>query len=186
MDGMKYGYARVSTDDQTPALQLAALKKAGCGTIFKDDGLSGATTKRPALLRCLKKLEHGDTLIVWKLDRLGRSLADLIRMLDDFKQRGVKFRSLTEAIDTETPTGRAMWQMIGVLAELERSLISERTRAGVKDAQRRGVKFGRKPKLSSQQKDHARKLIDAGERREDVAALLSVDRTTLYRALCLS
>ena len=104
-------------------------------------------------------------------------------MLDDLKHRGVKFRSLTEAIDTETPTGRAMWQMIGVLAELERSLISERTRAGVKDAQRRGVKFGRKPKLSPQQIDHARKLIDAGERREDVAALLNVDRTTLYRAL---
>ena len=183
MERMKYGYARVSTDDQTPALQLAALKKDGCETIFKDAGLSGATTKRPALLRCLKKLEHGDTLTVWKLDRLGRSLRDLITMLDDLKKRGVKFRSLTEAIDTETPTGRAMWQMIGVLAELERSLISERTRAGVKDAHRRGVKFGRKPKLSPQQIDHARKLIDAGERREDVAMLLSVNRTTLYRAL---
>ena len=180
---MKHGYARVSTDDQTPALQLAALNKAGCKTVFKDDGLSGASTKRPALLRCLKKLEHGDTLIVWKLDRLGRSLADLIRMLDDFKQRGVKFRSLTEAIDTETPTGRAMWQMIGVLAELERSLISERTRAGVKAAKGRGVRFGRKPKLSAQQITHARKLIDGGERREDVAALLNVNRTTLHRAL---
>lgn len=105
---MKYGYARVSTDDQTPALQLVALKKAGCKNVFKDEGLSGATTKRPALLRCLKKLENGDTLIVWKLDRLGRSLRDLITMLDDLKHRGVKFRSLTEAIDTETPTGRAM------------------------------------------------------------------------------
>jgi DNA invertase Pin-like site-specific DNA recombinase len=180
---MKFGYARVSTDDQTPALQLAALKKAGCQTAFKDDGISGATTKPPALLRCLKKLEHGDTLIVWKLDRLGRSPRDLITMLDDLKDRGVKFHSLTEAIDTTTPTGRAMWQMIGILAELERSLISERTRAGVKDAKRRGVKFGRKPKLSVQQIDHARKLIDAGERREDVAALLNVDRTTLYRAM---
>jgi DNA invertase Pin-like site-specific DNA recombinase len=180
---MKYGYARVSTDDQSPALQLAALKKAGCKIIFKDDGLSGAPTKRRALLRCLKKLEHGDMLTVWKLDRLGRSLRDLIAMLDDLKKRGVKFRSLTEAIDTETPTGRAMWQMIGVLAELERSLISERTRAGVKDAQRRGVKFGRKPKLTPPQKAHARELIDAGERREDVAALLNVNRTTLYRAL---
>src|SRR5271170_2730577 len=148
---MKYGYARVSTDDQNPALQLAALKKAGCKTVFKDEGLSGATTKRPALLRCLKKLEHGDTLIVWKLDRLGRSLRDLITILDDLRARGVKFHSLTEAIDTATPTGRAMWQMIGVLAELERSLISERTRAGVKAAQRRGVKFGRKVKLSSEQ-----------------------------------
>src|SRR6202049_652847 len=183
MEGMKYGYARVSTDDQTPALQLAALKKAGCKTVFKDDGLSGATTKRPGLLRCLKKLEHGDTLIVWKLDRLGRSLRALITMLDDLKQRGVKFRSLTEAIDTETPTGRAMWQMIGVLAELERSLISERTRAGVKAAQRRGVKFGRKPKLTPQQIAHARTLLDAGERREDVAALFKVNRVTLYRAL---
>src|ERR1700686_874087 len=156
---MKIGYARVSTDDQTPALQLAALKNAGCKTIFKDAGLSGATTKRPALLRCLKKLEHGDTLIVWKLDRLGRSLRDLITMLDDLKQRDVKFRSLTEHIDPETPTGRAMWQMIGVLAELERSLISERTRAGAKAAQRRGVKFGRKPKLTRQQIAHAQKLI---------------------------
>jgi DNA invertase Pin-like site-specific DNA recombinase len=148
------------------------LKKAGCKTIFKDDGLSGATTKRPALLRCLKKLEHVDTLIVGKLDRLGRSLRDLITMLDNLKQRGVKFRSLTEAIDTETPAGRAMWQMIGVLAELERSLISERTRAGVKAAQRRGVKFGRKPKLSSQQLAHAQKLIEEGQRREDVATLI--------------
>src|ERR1700683_1817417 len=162
MDGMKYGYARVSTDDQNPALQLAALKKAGCQTVFKDEGLSGATTKRPALRRCLKKLEHGDTLTVWKLDRLGRSLRDLITMLDDLKHRGVKFRSLTEAIDTETPTGRAMWQMIGVLAELERSLISERTRAGVKDAKRRGVKFGRKVKLRPDRMTHARKLIDQG------------------------
>jgi DNA invertase Pin-like site-specific DNA recombinase len=168
---MKYGYARVSTDDQNPALHLAVLKKAGCQTVFKDEGLSGATTKRPAPLRCLKKLEHGDTLIVWKLDRLGRGLRDLIGMLDDNRARGVKFHSLTEAIDTETPTGRAMWQTIGVLAELERSLISERTRAGVKDAQRRGVKFGRKPKLTAQQIDHARRLIKRGEDRQEVANL---------------
>ena len=145
---MKYGYARVSTDDQNPALQLAALKKAGCQSVLKDEGLSGATAKRPALLRCLKTLEHGDTLIVWKLDRLGRSLRDLIAMLDDLRARGVKFHSLTEAIDTTTPTGRTMWQMIGVLAELELSLSSERSRAGVKAAQRRGVKFGRKAKLT--------------------------------------
>ncbi len=157
-------------------MQLAALKKAGCKTIFKDDGLSGATTKRPAVLRCLKKLEHGDTLIVWKLGRLARSLRDL-------KKRGVKFRSLTEAIDTDTPTGRARWQMIGVLAELERSLITERTHAGIQAAKRRGVKFGRKPKLTPQQIAHAVKLIDKGQRQEDVAALFDVNRTTLYRAL---
>lgn len=180
---MKYGYARVSTDDQNPALQLSALKKAGCKTVFRDDGISGATTKRPALLRCLKSLEAGDTLIVWKLDRLGRSLRDLIHMLDDLKHRGIKFQSLTEAIDTETPTGRAMWQMIGVLAELERSLITERTRAGVKAAQGRGVKFGRKPKLSPAQIKHARQQIEQGRRVPEVAALLNVDRATLYRAL---
>jgi DNA invertase Pin-like site-specific DNA recombinase len=182
MNRMKYGYARVSTDDQNPALQLAALKKAGCKTVFRDEGLSGATTRRPALRRCLKKLEHGDMLIVWKLDRLGRTLRDLITMLDDLRGRGIRFQSLTEAIDTETPTGRAIWQMIGVLAELERSLISERTRAGVKAAQRRGVKFGRKPKLTPRQVDNARKLIDEGEARRYVADLFNVGRSTLYRA----
>jgi DNA invertase Pin-like site-specific DNA recombinase len=114
---------------------------------------------------------------------VGRSLRDLITMLDDLKRRGVKFRSLTEHIDTETPTGRAMWQMIGVLAELERSLIGERTRAGVKAAKCRGVKFGRKPKLTAQQIAHAQKLIEDGQRREDVADLFKVNRVTLYRAL---
>jgi DNA invertase Pin-like site-specific DNA recombinase len=180
---MKYGYARVSTDDQSPALQLAALKRAGCKTIFNDEGLSGATAKRSALLRCLKTLQPGDTLTVWKLDRLGCSLRDLITMLDDLRARGVKFHSLTEAIDTTTPTGRAMWQMIGVLAELERSLIVERTQAGTKEARRRGVKFGRKAKLSPAQVATARKLIEQGERVQDVAALWNVGRTTLYRAL---
>jgi DNA invertase Pin-like site-specific DNA recombinase len=175
---MKYGYARVSTDDQNAALQFAALKKDACKTIFKDKGLSGATTKRLALLRCLKRLEHGDTLAVWKLDRLGRSLRDLITMLDDLKRRGVKFRSPTEHIDTDTPTGRAMWQMIGVLAELERSLISERTRAGVKDAQRRGVKFGREPRLTALQVELARKQIERGEGRGKVAESFKVNRTT--------
>src|SRR5277367_6220572 len=157
---MKYGYARVSTEDQNPAMELAALKKAGCKKLFKDE-VTGAHVNRPALTRCLKTLQTGDTLIVWKLDRLGRSLRDLIHMLDGFKQR-IKFKSLTEAIDTETPTGRAMWQMIGVLAELERSLIVERTRAGVKAAQKRGVKFGRKTKLTPDRLAHARKLINQG------------------------
>jgi DNA invertase Pin-like site-specific DNA recombinase len=179
---MKYGYARVSTEDQNPAMQLAALKKAGCKTVFKDE-VTGAHVNRPALARCLKALATGDTLIVWKLDRLGRSLRDLIHMLDDFKQRGVKFLSLTEAIDTETPTGRAMWQMIGVLAELERSLIAERTRAGVKAAQRRGVKFGRKVKLTPDRLAHARKLIEQGTRPTDAAKIIGIGRTTLYDAL---
>jgi DNA invertase Pin-like site-specific DNA recombinase len=181
--GMKYGYARVSTDDQKADLQQAALKKDGCKKIFTDDGISGATTKRPALLRCIKTLKRGDTLTVWKLDRLGRSLRDLITMLDDLKQCGVKFHSLTEHIDTDTPTGRAMWQMIGVLAELERSMISERTHAGVKAAKNRGVKFGRRPKLTRQQVQQAVKLIAQGERPADVAESFHVGRTTLYRAL---
>ena len=180
---MKYDYARVSTDDQNTDMQLTALKNGGCKKIYKDEGLSGATAKRPALTRCMKKLKKGDTLIVWKLDRLGRSLRDLISMLDDLRARGVKFHSLTEAIDSATPTGRAIWQMIGVLAELERSLIVERTQAGMKEARRRGVTFGRKKKLTPAQVAKARKLIDVGERVEDVAALWNVGRTTLYRAL---
>jgi DNA invertase Pin-like site-specific DNA recombinase len=104
-------------------------------------------------------------------------------MLDDPRARGVKFQPLTEAIDTATPTGRAIWQMIGELAELERSLISERTRAGAKAAQRRGVKFGRRPTLTSEQIDHARRLVEKGEGRQYVADLLNVGRSTLYRAL---
>ena len=111
------------------------------------------------------------------------SIRDLIAMLDDLRAHGVKFHSLTEAIDTATPLGRAMRQMIGVLAELERSLISGRTRAGVKAAKRRGVKFGRTVKLTPEQIDHARKLIDKGEARQYVADLLNVGRSTLYRAL---
>jgi hypothetical protein len=110
----------------------------------------------------IKKLERVDSLTVWKLDRLGRSLRDLIAMPDDLKHRGVKFRSPTEAIDTDTPTGRAMWQMIGVLAELERSLIEERTKAGVVAARARGVKFGRKPKLTPQRIAQAGTLVEQG------------------------
>src|SRR6266446_476780 len=154
---MKTGYCRVSTDDQNPDLQLAALKKAGCKKIFTDKA-TGAHVKRPELVKCLKALKAGDVLIVWKLDRLGRSLHDLIGLLDDLKTRGVAFRSVTEAIDTATPTGRAMWQMVGILAELERSLIQERTKAGRAAARARGVKMGRKPLLSTQQVTHARKL----------------------------
>ena len=163
-------------------MQLAALKKAGCKTVFKDE-VTGAHVKRPALTRCLKTLKTGATLIEWKLDRLGRSLRDLIHMLDGFKQEGIKFRSLTEAIDTETPTGRAMWQMIGVLAELERSLIVERTRAGVKAAQKRGVPFGRKSKLTPARLAHAQKIINQGTTPTDAAKIIGIGRATLYRAL---
>jgi len=122
-------------------------------------------------------------LIVWKLDRLGRSLRDLISLLDDLKAREVAFRSLTESIDTTTPTGRAMWQMVGILAELERSLIQERTKAGRAAAKARGVKMGRTPSLSAPQVAHARKLLAEGERTVHVAQLLHVSRRTLERAL---
>ena len=178
---MKYGYARVSTEDQNPALQLAALKRAGCRKTFKDE--PRATTKRPALLRCLKTLQDGDTLIVWKLDRLARSLRDLISMLDDFHRRGIHFRSLTEEINTSTPGGKLIFHIFAALAEFERGLIIERTRAGMKAARARGVRSGPKPKLSRLQIEHARKLIEDGQRREDVADLFKVSRVTLYRAL---
>jgi DNA invertase Pin-like site-specific DNA recombinase len=139
--------------------------------------------KAPCAAPLFEEVRSGDTLTVWKLDRLGRSLPGLITHARRPETPGLKLRSLTEAIDAEPPTGRAMWQMIGVLAELERRLICERTRAGVKAARGRGVKFGRKPKLTPQQINHARKMIDAGKRREDVAGLLNVDRTALYHAL---
>jgi DNA invertase Pin-like site-specific DNA recombinase len=179
---MKIGYARVSTEDQNPDLQLAALQQAGCKRVFTDKA-TGAHVKRPELAKCLKTLAQGDTLIVWKLDRLGRSLRDLIGLLDDLKARGIAFRSLTEAIDTTTPTGRAMWQMVGILAELERSLIQERTKAGRAAAVARGVRMGRKPKLTPQQLSHAKKLIKQGEHHDTVAQSLNVSRRTLYRAL---
>jgi DNA invertase Pin-like site-specific DNA recombinase len=177
------GFLLESLPSPDPALQLAALKKAGCRKTFTDHGLSGATTKRPALTRCLKDLEHGDTLTVWKLDRLGRSVRDLLNILHDIQGRGVRFQSITEAIDTETPTGRAMLHMVVLLAELERGLITERTRAGIKAAKRRGVKFGRRPKLSPEQVEHARDLIAGGKTTPVVAALLRVGRTTVWRAL---
>src|SRR5215471_13815554 len=179
---MNIGYCRVFTEDQHPDFQFTALKRAGCCTIFTDKA-TGAHVKRPALEKCLQTLNAGDVLVVWKLDRLGRSLRDLIGLLDDLKTRGVVFRSLTEAIDTATPTGRAMWHMIGILAELERSLIHERTKAGRAAAVARGVKLGRKPKLSPQQVDHARKLLDQGEHPRDVARLLKVSQRTIERAL---
>ena len=182
---MKIGYCRVSTEDQNPDLQLAALKRVGCKHIFTDKA-TGAHVKRPELTKCLKALKAGDILVVWKLDRLGRSLHDLIGLLDDLKTQGVAFRSVTESIDTTTPTGRAMWQMVGILAELERSLLLERTKAGRVAAQARGVKMGRKPLLTAQQVAHAQKLREQGESPAQVAKLFNVSRRTLYRSLAIS
>jgi len=179
---MKIGYCRVSTEDQNPDLQLDALKSAGCERIFTDT-TSGAITKRPNLQRCIKDLTNGDTLIVWKLDRLGRSLGDLIMLLDDFKRQDIAFQSLTESIDTTTAVGRAMWQMIGVLAELERSLIKERTKAGRTAAIARGVKMGAKPKLSPQQIAHARGLLEQGKTPYEVMEIFKISKATFYRIL---
>jgi DNA invertase Pin-like site-specific DNA recombinase len=179
---MEYGYARVSTEDQKADLQVAALKKAGCAYVFTDVA-SGASAKRPELARCLANLRPGDVLVVWKLDRLGRSLSHLVAVLSDLQAKGVGFRSLTEAIDTETAAGRLMGHILGALAEFERALIVERTQAGLKAAKRRGVKLGRRPSLSEEQRVHARKLIAEGESPQVVARLLKVSRSTLYNSL---
>jgi DNA invertase Pin-like site-specific DNA recombinase len=148
---MKISYARVSTEDQNPDLQLTALKAAGCDYIFTDKA-TGTNVKRPEFTKCLKALNKGDTLAVRKLDRLDRSLHDLISLLDELKSQGVPFQSVTvtEAIDTTTPTCRAMWQMVGILAELDRSLIQERTKAERAAAVVRGVKMRRQSKLTPQ------------------------------------
>lgn len=180
---MKYGYARVSSDDQKAEMQHAALKKDGCTKIFTDHGLSGATINRPALRRLLKVLEHGDSVTVWKLDRLSRSVRDFVIMADELQERGVKLKSLSEHLDPDTTMGRAMMQIAAIFAEMERNNIRERSREGVKAAQARGVKFGRRPKLTPKQIAHARKLINSGEDRQDVADLFNVSRSTLYRAL---
>jgi DNA invertase Pin-like site-specific DNA recombinase len=182
---LKYGYARVSTDDQNAAMQHAALRKVRCQKVFTDEGFSGRTMKRPALQRLLKVLKTGDSVTVWKMDRLGRSVIDLVRTLDSFRDRGIEFRSITEAIDTSSKTavGRAMWQMISIMAEMESGLIAERTRAGAIAARARGVKFGRKAKLTPQKVAQAIKLIDQDESPDDVAASFQVGRSTLYRAI---
>ena len=186
---MFIGYMRVSKSDgsQTLDLQRDALLAAGVEpACLYEDYASGRQDSRPGLQACLKALQPGNTLVVWKLDRLGRSLRDLISLLDVLKTQGVAFRSLTESIDTATSTGRAMWQMVGILAELERSLIQERTKAGRAAAKARGVKMGPKFKLTLQQIAHARQLIEQGEHHNTVARLLRVSRRTLYRALATS
>lgn len=180
---MLFGYARVSTTDQNPALQLDALKAAGCERLFVDEGISGGAIKRPALDKALATLKAGDVLIVWKLDRLGRSLSHLIQLTKALGDRDIGFRSLSEAIDTTSSSGRLLFHIMGALAEFERALIVERTRAGLTSAKQRGTKLGRKPKLSPDQIAHARKLIDAGESPSHVAKTIGVSTATLYRAI---
>ena len=180
---MLIGYARVSTNDQKLNLQRDALKAAGCTRIFVDRGVSGATNQRPGLARALAFLKPGYTLIVWKLDRLGRSLAHLVQTIAELGARGVNFRSLSDPIATESAGGRLILHIMAALAEFERSLNSERTLAGLAAAKRRGRKLGRRPKLTPKQIIKARLWIKAGQSPRKVALRLSVARSTLYSAL---
>lgn len=179
---MKIGYARVSTEDQNIDLQRRALEAAGCEQIFTDR-VPGASEKRPGLDRALAKCTAGDVLVVWKLDRLGRSLSHLIGVIKEIGDRDVGFQSISESIDTTTAGGRLVFHMMGAIAEFERSLIAERTAAGIAAARKRGVKLGRRKVLSGSQVRHAKSLIDAGESPAAVARTLNVGRSTLYRAL---
>ena len=177
------GYARVSTTDQNLNLQRDALKAAGCKKIFADRGISGSALTRPQLARALKALRPGDTLVVWKLDRLGRSLSHLVTTIADLGKRGVNFRSLSDPIDTESAGGRFVLHIMAALAEFERSLIVERTRAGLAAAAKRGIKLGRTPKLDERKIAHARRLIKGSESPGDIARALRVARSTLYESL---
>ncbi|CAN1721667.1 e14 prophage; site-specific DNA recombinase [Hyphomicrobium sp. 1Nfss2.1] len=183
---MMIGYARVSTDEQNPALQFDALDLAGCKRIFTDYA-SGARTSRPSLDKVLCLAKRGDTLVVWKLDRLGRSLSHLITLISELEKRGVAFRSLSEAIDTGTAGGRLLFHVMGALAEFERALISERTRAGMAAAKTRGTALGRPRKLSSAQVSSASRSLARSRRSvRTIASKLAVSRSTLRRAVVRS
>lgn len=178
----RIGYARVSTHDQKLDLQRDALRAAGCSTIFEDQ-TSGTRTKRTGLEQALDQLGAGVVLVVWRLDRLGRSLSHLVEVLKLIESKGAGFVSLTEAIDTTSAGGRLVFHMMGALAEFERSLIVERTQAGLEAAKSRGVQLGRRKKLTGKQVEHARALLSSGESGHNVAQSLGVGRATLYRAL---
>ena len=176
------GYARVSTQDQNPDLQRDALAAVGCVRVF-EDAASGARAERPGLAEALDYVRHGDVLVVWKLDRLGRSLSHLIETVAALEAKGVGFRSLTEAIDTTTPGGRLVFHMFGALGEFERDLIRERTRAGLTAAAARGRKGGRKPVATPDRIARARAMIARGLTVREAAARLKIGKTALYAAL---
>lgn len=180
---MNLGYARVSTDDQATEAQRDALTNTGCERIFEEHA-SGGRWDRPELHRMLDQLREGDVVIVWKLDRLSRSLKDLLSIMERIDAAGAGFRSLTEAIDTTTPAGRMMMQMVGVFAEFEREMIRERTRAGLERARKKGRHPGRKPKLSDDQRSEIRELVLSGKRSEaEAARLFGVHRSTISRLM---
>lgn len=176
------GYARVSTADQDPALQLDALAKADCERVFQDQA-SGAKADRPGLAAAIAFARAGDSLVVWKLDRLGRSLPHLIETVNMLEARGIGFRSLTEAIDTTTPGGRLVFHIFGALGQFERDLIRERTRAGLVAAVARGRKGGRTPVVTEDKLRRAKALLAQGLTVREAAARIKVGKTALYAAL---
>ncbi|EFY9978557.1 TPA: recombinase family protein [Shigella boydii] len=176
------GYARVSTAEQDTTLQTDALRNAGCERVFEDTA-SGAKADRPGLADALAYLRDGDVLVVWRLDRLGRSLPHLIETVGKLEARGVGFRSLTENIDTTTPGGRLIFHVFGALGQFERDLIRERTKAGLTAAAARGRKGGRKPVVTADKLQRARELVANGLNVREAAARLKVGKTALYAAL---
>jgi DNA invertase Pin-like site-specific DNA recombinase len=180
---MMIGYCRVSTEDQSLDLQRDALEKAGCGKIFSDVA-SGGLDSRKGLNDAIEFARSGDTICVWKLDRLGRSLRHLIETINYLSKQGVELRSLQEALDTRTPGGKLLFHVMGALAEFERSLIQERTRAGLEAARARGRIGGRPTKLGPEEVQMAKTLLAEGRNGVgDVAKLLKVSRSTVYRHL---
>ena len=177
---MLIGYARVSTQDQNLGLQIAALEAAGCQKIF-DDKISGSRVERPGLDKMLEMLREGDTLVVWKLDRLGRSVKQLVDMVGSLHKKGIQFKSLTDAIDTGTPSGRFFFHVMASLSQMERELAVERTRAGLAAARQLGRKGGRKRKMTASKVESAKKLLAGGTPPKDVAKNLGVSVPTLYR-----
>lgn len=177
---MLVGYARVSTPDQNLDLQIEALTKAGCKKIFEDK-LSGSRAERPGLAKALEILRADDTLVVWKLDRLGRSVKNLVDLVAGLHQQGVQFKSLTDAIDTGTPSGRFFFHVMASLAQMERELVAERTRAGLAIARQLGRKGGRKRQMTDSKIESAKKLLAGGIPPKDVAKNLGVSVPTLYR-----
>jgi DNA invertase Pin-like site-specific DNA recombinase len=180
---MLLGYARVSTNDQETATQVAALKAVGCERIYREKA-SGGRWDRPELHRLLDQLRKGDVLVVWKLDRLSRSLRDVLTIMERLGEASAGFRSLTEAIDTTTPAGRMMMQMVGAFAEFERAMLRERTKAGLDAAREDGRIGGRRPKLTEQQQSEIRKMVTRGDKSAaDAARLFKVHPATVSRLL---
>lgn len=180
---MLIGYARVSTRDQDNAAQIAALKSAGCEIIFEEKA-SGGRWERPELHRLLGQLSKGDVLVVWKLDRLSPSLKDVLILMEKVEQANAGFQSLTEAIDTTSPGGRMMMQIVGSFAEFERSMLRERTRNGLNAARKEGRIGGRRPKLTTHQAQEIVHLVSSGKKTAaDAARLFNVHPATISRLL---